>query len=173
MDSALHYAKELVQSLQKCIDKWRKNEVGVTDAWLQITSLLKDVPYETQAKPDEILCHPQDRYGTGVNAHDAHTKGHKILTHGWDMSEVSKATAFEISPMGSTRDAQITFNKNLVARSDGLLPRVLGNERFLSVACSHTVHFLKAVKAECKTSVAQLPQHGDGHIWLMDKSTIF
>ena len=52
------------------------------------------------------------------------------------------------------REAQIQANKDLVARSNGMLAPVTGDELYLSVATGHAIAFCRASNAGCKTVLA-------------------
>ena len=92
-----------------------------------------------------MLVHPRNRGGLGINAFNSHITGGKIVRVGADLDELRKATVIEMSHDESERELQFAFNKRLIARSKGLLAPVRGHERFLTVACSHTVVFCRVV----------------------------
>ena len=55
-------------------------------------------------------------------------------------------------------------NERLIKRSDGLLAKMNGEERFLSLGCGHTVAGCKAAGAgDCKTTQPELAD-GDGFL---------
>ena len=117
--------------------------------WNKIIDVLSKAKLVTTrvCKLSELLVHPRNRSGLGVNAFNAHANLAVIKAVGADRKELKKATAFELCPLGDTQQAQLAFNHRLVEQSDGLLSPVCGSERLLTVACSHTVAGFRAVAA--------------------------
>ena len=127
---------------------------GPLTKWNKVLDILKDakVAYSsTNISPQEFLVHPYNRSRLGVNAFTSHRNGAKIKRVGADLAELSKATAFELMPVDPGRSAQLSFNESLVKKSNGLLAPINAGERYLTVSCSHTVQFCKAVMASCRT----------------------
>lgn len=98
--------------------------------------------------PSQTLIHPQNRSGSMVNSVDVWQKGLKMLKIGIQpgLLNESNAVAFELSVNSSKRQEQVAANQKLVQASNGSLARVTGQERFLTVASSHTAAFCKAVE---------------------------
>ena len=76
---------------------------------------------------------------------------------------MGEATAFEICPLEPIRKLQIDFNDTQVIASNGLLAKISGSERLISVGCGHTAAFIKAAMAGCRTDQLAI-QKGDGTI---------
>ena len=109
------------------------------------------VAYKRAVHIREVLVHPQNRSGLGVNPHNVHETLSTIKSTGCDKEHLKKATAFEMAPVGANRDAQLNFNHKLVENSEGLMAGVSGDERLLSVACSHFTAGCRASQAGCIT----------------------
>ena len=92
-----------------------------------------------------------------------HSKGEKVLFIGVDIEKLARATAFEMDPTGPEQQAQLRFNLQLVLDSNGLMAPLTGQERFLSVSCSHTTQFFRCVDANTKTPEGSL-QDKDGRL---------
>lgn len=107
--------------------------------------------WEQHLPVEQIMVSTRNRAGLGVNAYNAHAVGSKILKVGADLKELGKATCFEMSPNANVRDEQVAFNRALVESSQGLLAPLTNQERYVSVSCSHTTQFCRAVNAGCKT----------------------
>ena len=81
-----------------------------------------------------------------LNGHDVLVKGERLITQGLrrDLMETS-AAAFAMSSQASKRDEQLAANKDLQAQFPKLAP-VKGNELFLTVGCSRTTAYLRALQ---------------------------
>ena len=122
-------------------------------------------PYPLQADCEAHRAYgaSQKSRGLGVNPHDAHEIIAKVKRIGADIEHLRKATAFELSPFPEEQQAQRNFNVKLVERSGGLLAPISGEERLLTVACSHFSQGCRAALAGCKTPEADL-KNPDGTI---------
>ena len=109
------------------------------------------------AHPSLILCHPDNRGGLGISARNMHETIAKILGAGADMNELKRAVCFEFSP--NKRQEQLAFNERQISRADGLMAKILGCERYLSVGCGHTAAGCRAFNGNCKTSSAKLAKY--------------
>jgi hypothetical protein len=134
------------------------SEVGLLSKWNQIADVLVryNLAMFEMIHPNQMLCHPSNRGKLGLNAAGSHRLVLRIKTVGGDKRELARATCFQLSTIPSKRDAQLLFNKSLVARADGLLAPVAGTERFLSVSCGHTASGCKAAIAGCRTDIPKL-----------------
>ena len=110
---------------------------------------------------DFVGVHPQNRNGLGVGGSDAHFHGLQILTAGFSWTKASDATAFECSPDDT---AAADCNDKWVKLSGGLLPDLTAM-KLLSIGGAHTNGFLRAVKAQCRTTIASLAD-GSGKLSL-------
>ena len=107
--------------------------------------------YKQAVKPSDLLVHPANRGGALVNPTEVWQKGQRMLHVGVQPAMLSTgAYCFELSNVKDQRQKQIQLNVDLVASSNGALAPVNGNERFLSVATTHTSAFCKAVEMGCK-----------------------
>ena len=76
---------------------------------------------------------------------------------------MGEATTFEICPLEPLRKLQIDFDDTQVIASNGLLAKISGSERLISVGCGHTAAFIKAAMAGCRTDQLAI-QKADGAI---------
>ena len=127
---------------------------GALARWNDIWVVLEEakITYVKTLLPGEVMVHPRNRGGTGLNAHEAHRTLSNVLSAGCDLEHLKKATCFELNPNdGSARQGAIDFNQELIDRADGLLPDLTGAERCLSVSCSHWTAACRATIAGCRT----------------------
>ena len=108
--------------------------------------------------PSLILCHPANRGGLGLNAYNCHSLVKNIGRVGCDFSELIHATCSEISSRALERMKQLEFNAQLVHGSSGMLSPMSENEKYLSVACGHTVGGCRAIIANCISATDQKKQ---------------
>ena len=107
--------------------------------------------YKTLVLPKETLTHPSNRGGSLLNVTDVWQKGMRMVGIGIQPSLLQDCgVAFELSTTEAVRDQQVNVNELLVAASNGALASLSGQERFLTVATSHTAAFCKAVEQGCK-----------------------
>ena len=139
-----------------------EKQVGAVDKWNQSLGLLRRARlcYRAKFQNAQVLVHPSNRGGLGLNAFNAHRTGARIWRAGPDMRELAKATAFELNPNEPKKSLQVGFNKDLVSRASNMLAPVSGVERILSVACSHTAAFCKAASSGCTTDQEQFKDAG-------------
>jgi len=90
-----------------------------------------------------FLPHKNNRGGLMLSGHNAHRTAARIQKCGAQLSQLHNAMAVEIAPHGPWREEQLKANKNLVARSNGLLPAINHEERYLTLGCGHTCAFCK------------------------------
>ena len=100
-----------------------------------------------------------------MDPHDAHEIVGKVAWVGADLEHLKKATAFEFNPHPGPQQAHHEFNINLIQRSGGLLREPTGEERLLTVACSHFSPGCRAAKAGCSTNEERI-SGSDGKILL-------
>ena len=117
--------------------------------------------WEAKITPGQVLCRPDNRGGTMLNAWDAHRKGHLMMSVGINPSLLhGQSMAFTLASEPTTKQKQFEKNYQLVEASQGMLAPCQGTERYLSVASSHFVAWCRAVQASCKSS--------DGEVLSMD-----
>ena len=148
------FTKEIIDSVNSIVTE----KCGMLSKWNRILKILLDnkIAYRRLVGIAEVMVHPSNRSGMGVNAYEVHMKLLAILKVGADVDLLQKATAFEMAPTGPARSVQVQFNEGLVKSSLGLLAPLTGDERLLSVACSHTTAGFRAAKANCRTSEEEL-----------------
>ena len=109
--------------------------------------------YKTVVLPKETLTHPSNRGGSLLNVTDVWQKGMRMVGIGIQPSLLQDCgVAFELPTTKAIRDNQVKANELLVAASNGALASLSGQERFLTVATSHTAAFCKAVEQGCKSA---------------------
>ena len=57
---------------------------------------------------DDMLCHPENRSGLLINAHDAHKKAPKVKHAGANLKELHDAVCMEMSSDPATRKDRAT-----------------------------------------------------------------
>ena len=158
-----HFPQDVADQVQSILDQ-PMDKMGPITKWNAILEVLKDDIYVLEdVSPKLFLVHPDNRSKLGVNPYNAHRVGANIKKVGADLVLLKKATCFEISPMIPMKLKQFQFNRSLVKQSGGMLAPVSGTERFLSVACGHTVQFCKAALAGCVTPQSSLAD-ATGHL---------
>ena len=117
------------------------------------TTLSKSgLAYKQNVLPKQCLVHPANRGGSMLNCTDVWSKGLKMLKVGVQTSLLNEgsAVAFELATNSLKREEQVAANVQLVNASNNALAAVTGQERFLTVASSHTAAFCKAVEQGVK-----------------------
>ena len=109
------------------------------------------IPYSANLSIWEVMVHPENRAGLGLNTFQVHKTLKTIKEIGADAEAVHRATCFEMAPAGQARQGQIAFNQGLIDRSNGQLAKLSGRERVMSVACSHFCAGCRAADASCLT----------------------
>ena len=152
------FPSELVSFVQGRIDDARSGKQPPISAWQDCRERLEQekVARKEVHLPDEVMVHPCNRGGLGVNAYNVHRTGKMIHAIGCDISELERACAFERLPMEPQRSKQTSANEKLIAASKGMLAPLSGAEKLCSVGTGHTTQFFKAAKAGCKTPEANL-----------------
>ncbi len=122
-----------------------ESDLGSFGKWNAVLECLIEhkLSYRQAIHPSQVCCHPSNRAGLGVSWQHAHAIGAAILKSGADQQMLIKATCFEMSSDRVTHQQQVAYNEKLVSSSNGYLAQLTGNERFLSVSCSHTVPCLR------------------------------
>ncbi|CAL1171611.1 unnamed protein product [Cladocopium goreaui] len=107
--------------------------------------------YKQHVLPKGTLTHPSNRGGSMLNAADVWEKGHRMVKVGVQPSLLNEgAVAFELATEEGMRKRQLDANVALVKASGDTLAPVTFQERFLTVATSHTAAFCKAVEQGLK-----------------------
>ena len=111
--------------------------------------------------PAEVFCtHVQNRGGALIDWYQGQDNLNSICTAGADLNLLVDATAFEIAPIGKSRDEVLDANRKLAANSLGALPDVHGMERYAMVATSHVQGTIKAAKAGCTSPFENMCTNG-------------
>lgn len=153
-----YYPAELIEKVQRLIDVDAAT-VGPVTAFAHVMGALKaaNIPYVAdEVSPQHVLVHPDNRGKLGLNPFNVHRNGAFIKRVGADRTQLTQATAFELSPMEPKRSQQLKMNSDLISRSAGLLAPLNGSERLLSVGCGHTVAFCRAALVSCPTPQASI-----------------
>ena len=131
---------------------------GSLTKFQKIVALLlqHNIAYRACFKSSCFLVHPQNRGGIGINIHNSHKTMSTVKTIGGAKSELRHAVAIEMCPLKDKREMQIAFNHKLVDEAGGQMAPITGEERFLTISCSHWTQGCRGVEAGCKTNVVEL-----------------
>ena len=144
--------EDLVDKLNKLVSN---EDVPVLKRVQQVFECLQKNGFGHKAmlKPRETLTHPSNRGGSLLNATDVWDKGMRMVGIGIQPSMLQEGgVAFEISTDQTTKQSKLKANEEVVAGSNGALAKVSMEERYLTVATSHTAAFCKAVEQGCKSA---------------------
>ena len=109
-----------------------------------------DLAFREQVRPELVGVHPKNRHGVGCIPSEVHSPLLLIVQQGWANVEVAgKAIAFQ-HPPGVAGKLNLTFNQELVEKSNGLLAPISSDMRIVTVVGTHTSQALKAVNAGVK-----------------------
>ena len=146
------------------VDDLLQSTGGALAKWNKILGVLSEakIAYTRNVMVSELFTHPRNRSGLGVNPHNCHANLSVICAVGADRGHLSKACAFEMFADGPRRQHQVDFNLNMIAQSEGLLASPTGEERLLTVSCSHFSAACKAVVASCRTPEPPLQDANGG-----------
>ena len=152
------------KDVEAAIDALIAAKMPINVKWGEIRRVFADakISYRIIAHTDQMLCHPCNRGGLGINGFRAHRNAAKVYRIGGDMQELHKAAAFELSSDPARKATQTTCNIRWVNAADGLLAPINGSERFLTISCGHTTAWCRAVNARCRTPEQTLPQLSGG-----------
>ena len=140
------------------VDRILGSEYGDLAKWKAMCGYLlkQKIFYYSTIKVDELLVHDQNRGGSGISVHNAHSKGAIILKAGCDPTMLHSSTCFEISPNPSKRAAQTACSEKLWEAHKDFFAKPHGGERYLSVSSSHFSQFCKALATGCKSPIGEL-----------------
>ena len=129
--------------------------VGPVGKWAPIEAALIDhgmLTVEHDVPVEKVLVHTDNRSYLMVNPIGFHSTLAMIKRVGAKKSALeANAIAVELCPVGKLRDDQINANKALVAKSEGLMKPVMGDEKILSLGSSHATQGFAAAFHGCKT----------------------
>ena len=116
-----------------------EKDTGVLTKWRDCESELLKCGAATKRiiHVSEILCHPDNRSGLGINWFNADRNIRMIKSVGVDWQKLIDATCFEISTDPELRTNQLDCNRKQIANSEGFMAPSVGNEMYLSVATGH------------------------------------
>ena len=157
------YPMHVVDHIQSLIDDARSGAKAPMTAFQDIMDKCTEeqICYKRVLHTDEVMVHPANRGGLGLNAHNAHRTGAMIKSIGVDPEELAKSVAFEAMPMEPSRSEQLAMNQRLVDTSKGLLSPLTGREKYCSVGGGHCTAFFRAARANCSTPQRELEDtHG-------------
>jgi len=143
---------DLKDAVQNIINASKQD--GVAQAFEAITGMLTThgMLNSGTASALELMVHPMNRNGLGVNAFQVHAVGLRVHRLGWMNSEFTdKAFVFEVAREHTPRAVQLNFNQALVNRSNGLIAPLNGREKYLTVGSGHCSQFIKAALAQCRS----------------------
>ena len=78
----------------------------------------KKITFKANLSIWDVLVHPDNRSGLGLNVFDCHKTLKSVKITGADRRALHRACAFEMAPSGAERTQQIEFNEQLIARSN-------------------------------------------------------
>ena len=103
--------------------------------------------HQSIIEPKYFLVHKYNRGGLMLSPHNVHRNASNIARVGADLKQLTNAVCIELCSGGPQREDNITANRCLVDRSDGLLAQINGQERYLTLGCGHTTAFCKSACA--------------------------
>jgi hypothetical protein len=121
--------------------------------------------YKTETlHPRLFLTHIKNRGGLLLSPHNAHKNAANIKVAGADLEALTNSWAIELPVDGPLRQELLTKNEALIARAEGLLAQVNGEERHSSIGCGHTVGWCKHAHAGGITPEKSLQMHTSSQI---------
>lgn len=154
---------------------WDDSSKGIMGRWKSVLQVLmcNNVAYKAKLAPCNLLVHPQNRGGSGIQPFNMHQKGAKIVACGAKFDLLIGSVAFEMHPEEAKRMKQVQFNENLALTSNGLMAPVQGGERYLTVSSTHTSQFCRAVSHGCLTPETQIQDsNGKLSLEMLGKDTV-
>jgi len=147
------YSAELVIKVQSMIDSALKGELAPNTAYENIWEdlLAAQIVKVGVLNVDEVGCHPCNRGKLGLNGHNVQRNGHEVDKVGVDLNELHKAASFELCPLEPKKSFQLKFNNDLVQNAHGLIAKLTGREKHLSVGTGHWTAWVRAIKGGCRT----------------------
>ena len=151
---------ELVDEVQSLIDE---ENIAIITKYGKIKAVLlsHNLVTKIMRKACEMMCHPANRGGLGLNPFNVHRNGRNIWRVGVDIGQLHGAATFQMSPDPSVRKEQVKFNKQLVDVAGGLLAPVNGSENSLTVSCGHWTALVRAIMHGCRTTEKEMADKDD------------
>jgi hypothetical protein len=144
--AAQRLAPGIIGMMKEAVDDKSKRSLLLTTAdQIEKLALDNDLAYHDHLKPWQSACHPDNRYGVGLEPVDCH----ELM---WTMAQ--KGFSFKLSTGGRAMDKltkdpakaahQELWNQQLVNSSEGLLPEVpVENMTRMTVAGCHTAAVMR------------------------------
>ena len=136
------------------VEQALKRAAPALEKWTEVESILSDHKkcYKQVLRPTQMLVHPRNRAGLGLNGSQVHKTGAQVQSVGFSSMELRRSVCMEISTDPTVSQEAFAFNQRQVDLNGGLLAEVRGDERFMSLACSHFTAFCRACLAQCPCS---------------------
>ena len=133
------------------VEKVLSRNAPALERWTEIEGILRECRkcYKQVLRPAQVLVHPRNRAGLGLNGAQVHKTGAQVQSVGFSSMELRRSVCMEISTDPAISKEAFAFNERQVELNGGLLADVRGDERFMSLACSHFTAFCRACLAEC------------------------
>ena len=133
------------------VEQALKKDAPALERWTEIETILRENRkcYRQVLRPGQVLVHPSNRSGLGLNGAQVHKTGAQVQSVGFSSMELKRSVCMEISTDRVVSQKAFGFNKRQVDMNGGLLAEVRGDERYMSLACSHFTAFCRACIAAC------------------------
>ena len=126
--------------------------LGINIRLRNVLAILEDkgLVYKSVLCPSSLMCHPQNRGGSMINAFNCHRKGQDIVAGGVKPELLApNSLAVEMTLDTVAKSHQIACNNKMISEAKGLLAPLQGGERFCTLANSHFVQWARALEHGC------------------------
>ena len=140
------FTPQLVENIGALLKKGRETgeKQGIWDQIRQ-EGTKANIAWRAHVPPEYCGVDKGNRSSLGVGGSESQHLGYKILSVGWSWQKCNDSNLFQMPPQPLAA-AQVEFNDNLVALSDGLVPP-LASLTHVSFGGGHTNTWLRQVKA--------------------------
>ncbi|CAE7026703.1 unnamed protein product [Symbiodinium sp. CCMP2592] len=144
------------------VEQALKKDAPALERWTEIETILQENRkcYRQVLRPGQVLVHPSNRPGLGLNGAQVHKTGAQVQSVGFSSMELKRSVCMEISTDRAVSQKAFSFNKRQVDMNAGLLAEVRGDERYMSLACSHFTAFCRACIAACPSDQETVSDNG-------------
>ncbi|CAE7223682.1 unnamed protein product [Symbiodinium sp. CCMP2592] len=144
------------------VEQALKKDAPALERWTEIETILQESRkcYRQVLRPGQVLVHPSNRSGLGLNGAQVHKTGAQVQSVGFSSMELKRSVCMEISTDRALSQKAFSFNKRQVDMNGGLLAEVRGDERYMSLACSHFTAFCRACIAACPSDQETVSDNG-------------
>ena len=144
------------------VEQALKKDAPALERWTEIETILRENRkcYRQVLRPGQVLVHPSNRSGLGLNGAQVHKTGAQVQSVGFSSMELKRSVCMEISTDRVVSQKAFGFNKRQVDMNGGLLAEVRGDERYMSLACSHFTAFCRACIAACPSDQETVSDNG-------------